>query len=393
LGLLFLTPGDGGIFYGEVPMPSQAMRQALALARRGRGRTHPNPRVGAVVVRDGRVVGRGYHHAPGEPHAEVLALREAGPLSRGATLFVTLEPCRHTGRTPPCTAAIVQAGIAKVVIAVRDPHPVAGGGADELSRAGIRVEWHDGFSEALRENLPFFSWVVRHRPWVALKTALSADGRMAVRSGDTRYVTGEVARRDVHHLRNQWDAVLVGSGTVLQDDPALTCRGVPGGRDPVRVVLDSRGRLSGEERVFRISSPAPALVYTTETADVDYERRLFQAGAEVVRVGERDGHVHLPEVLQDLGERGLLAVLVEAGPTVQGSLVAEGLCDEWIAYWAPLVIGGTTGPVPVGGPGADRFDRAVGLAAVEVRRLGPDVRYRADVTTSWEELEHVLRHH
>lgn len=364
------------------------MREALRLARRGRGRTHPNPRVGAVVAVGDRVVGRGYHRAPGRPHAETEALREAGPMARGATLYVTLEPCRHQGRTPPCTDQILAAGVARVVIAVRDPHPLAGGGAAVLAAGGVEVSWGDGFDEAVAENAPFFSWHLFGRPWIVMKSALSADGRMGLAAGDRRYLSGEAALRDVHRLRNELDAVVVGSGTVLADDPRLTCRLIRNGRDPVRVAVDSRGRLTGREALLTVDSKAPALVYATEAPDAQYERRIFQGGGELVRVGAHDDRAVLSEVLRDLGERGILSVLVEAGPTLQSALWEQGLMDEWVAYWTPLLSGGLQ-PPPLWGAQVE----TTGLSLRDVARLGDDVRLRAVVATKWEALQDVLRHH
>lgn len=366
-------------------MPSRPMQRALELAGRGRGRTHPNPRVGAVVVQDGRIVGEGYHHGPGEPHAEVLALRAAGRAARGATLYVTLEPCRHVGRTPPCTDAIVAAGVRRVVVAVPDPHPVAGGGATVLTQAGVPVEFGDGAQEALALNLPFFSWVIRGRPWVTLKAAMSADGRVATVGGESKYFTSAEARRHVHRVRSRVDAVVVGIGTVLADDPQLTVRDIPGGRDPVRVVLDSTGRLAPTARVLHTGSDAPTLVYTTDRAPVAFERAIFSAGGEVVRVGARGGRIDLVEVLRDLGERGLLDVLVEGGPTVHGSFLARGLADAWMAYLAPMLFGGDA-PGPVGPPGFARLASAPRLVRLESRRIGPDVYYAGVMESSWKEL-------
>jgi diaminohydroxyphosphoribosylaminopyrimidine deaminase/5-amino-6-(5-phosphoribosylamino)uracil reductase len=366
-------------------MTSPFMRQALALARRGTGRTHPNPRVGAVVVRNGVIVGRGYHHRVGSPHAEVLALREAGEQARGATLYVTLEPCRHTGRTPPCTDAILAAGVAAVVIALPDPNPVAGGGGEQLAAEGVKVSWGDGAEAALALNLPFLSWVVRRRPWVTLKAALSADGHVATATGQSQYLTGPTARRHVHRHRNRIDAVLVGSGTVLADDPLLTTRGVRGGRDPVRVVLDSRGRLPASARVLNPASSAPTLVYTTEETPVSYERAIFSAGGEVVRVEAEQGHVALTQVLADLGERGLLDILVEGGPTVHGAFLRAGLVDAVQLYLAPKLLGGDALPV-IGGPGARSLDDSWLLTPPRIRALGADVLYEAYMAASWEEM-------
>ena len=366
-------------------MASPWMRRALHLAARGRGHTHPNPRVGAVLVRDGRIVGEGYHHRPGEPHAEVHALEAAGRLARGATLYVTLEPCRHVGRTPPCTDAILAAEVERVVVAVRDPHPQAGGGADVLMRQGVRVEFGDGAEDALALNLPFFSWVIRGRPWVTLKTAMSADGRVATVGGESKYFTSPAARRHVHRVRGRIDAVVVGIGTVMADDPRLTVRDVPHGRDPVRVVLDSTGRLPPTAQVLQSGSDAPTLVYTTERASAAFERAVFSAGGEVVRVPERNGRPDLAEVLRDLGERGLLDVLVEGGPTVHGALLAEGLADAWSAYIAPVLFGGDA-PGPVGPPGFARLVAAPRLVRLRQRRIGPDLYYEGILEASWKEL-------
>lgn len=361
------------------------MQRALELAGRGRGHTHPNPRVGAVVVQNGRIVGEGYHHAPGEPHAEVLALEAAGRDARGATLYVTLEPCRHVGRTPPCTDAILAAGVGRVVVAVPDLHPAAGGGAEVLSRAGVPVEFGDGAEEALALNLPFFSWVIRGRPWVTLKTAMSADGRVATVGGESKYFTSPAARRHVHRVRSRIDAVVVGIGTVLADDPRLTVREVPRGRDPVRVVLDSAGRLPPTARVLQGGSDSPTLVYTTDRAPAAFERAVFSAGGEVVRVAAWRGRPDLAEVLRDLGERGLLDVLVEGGPTVHGAFLARGLADAWSAYIAPMLFGGDA-PGPVGPPGFARLEAVPRLVRLRHRRIGPDLYYEGFVEASWKEL-------
>lgn len=368
-----------------MPSASPSMRLALNLAAKAQGRTHPNPLVGAVVVADGKVVGRGYHRAAGTAHAEVLALEEAGAEARGATLYVTLEPCRHQGRTPPCTDAILGAGIARVVVALLDPNPEAGGGLAVLRAHHIDTESGDGAEQALEQNLAFVSWMVRRRPAVRLKSAVTADGKVATTSGESKYLTGAVARRHVHRLRNTSDAILVGSGTVLADNPSLTCRGVAGGRDPVRVILDSRGRVPATAQIFHTGSPAPTLVYTLDSVSGTYEREIFAAGGEVVHVSRHEGRVNLSEVLRDLGERGLLDILVEGGPTVHSSFVTDGLADEWLAYWAPLLVGGPS-PGPVGGAGVAHLDDVVRLVAPRTVRLGPDILYRAYFESSWKEL-------
>ncbi len=361
------------------------MREALRLARHGQGRTHPNPTVGAVVVRDGVVVGRGFHRGPATPHAEVQALRDAGARARGASLYVTLEPCRHTGRTPPCTEAIRGSGVTRVTAAIPDPNPKAGGGADVLKEYGIPTDVGDGAAEALEMNLPFFSWVVRRRPWITMKGAASVDGRVATRTGESRYLTGDQARRHVHRRRSRVDAIIIGSGTALADDPSLNVRGLSRTRDPVRVVLDSRGRMRATARMLQTGSRAPTLVYTADETPVSFERSLYQAGAEVVRVKTSGGHVDLREVVADLGERGLLSLVVEGGPTIHGAFLEAGLYDALQLYWAPLLLGGEGLPLVVGAP-LDALADAWRLTRPRVRSLGSDVLYEAWVATSWEEM-------
>ncbi len=390
-----VPPKSGGTFFvGVVQMTgaSAPMREALRLAQRAVGRTHPNPLVGAVIAsaEADRIVGRGYHHRAGQPHAEVLAIQQAGLAARGGTLYVTLEPCRHTGRTPPCTDAILAAGLSRVVYALPDPHAPAAGGGQVLQAAGVAVEVGDGAEAALAQNAGYLSWTVRRRPWVLLKSAVSADGKVATVAAQSQYLTSAAALADVHRLRNAVDAILVGIGTVLADDPALTCRGVRGGRDPVRVVLDSTGRLPRAARVLdpdrSRASGAPTLVYTGHGTTPQFERQVFSRGGEVVQVDEREpGRLDLDAVLADLGERGLYTVLVEGGPTVHAAFITAGLADAWRTYWAPLVLGGPA-PGPVGGRGIETLEAAPHLTVPQVTRLGVDVRYDAYFETSWKEL-------
>lgn len=364
------------------------MRQALTLANRAMGSTHPNPMVGAVVVRDGQVVGRGYHHRAGAAHAEVLALGQARDRARGATLYVTLEPCRHTGRTPPCTEAIRAAGIREVVYALGDPNPRAAGGARDLAASGVAVRAGDGAHEALAQNVGYLSWMVRRRPWVLLKTAMSVDGKVATVAGASRYLTGDAALNDVHKLRATYDAILIGIGTALADDPALTCRRGRRRRDPVRVVLDTHGRLSPAAQLLNLAPPstAPTLVYTGERVSSEYERGVFSRGGEVIQVeAGADGRLSLPAVLRDLGERGLYTILVEGGPTIHSAFIAAGLADAWRAYLAPMILGGPA-PGPVGGTGWATLAAAPRLTEPSVRRLGPDAVYQAYFEASWKEL-------
>lgn len=347
------------------------MREALAWARRGLGRTSPNPAVGAVVVRDGQIVGRGFHRRAGEAHAEVAALQAAGSRARGATLYVTLEPCPTTGRTGPCTEAILQAGIARVVVAARDPDPhVDGRGLQRLRAAGVEVTT----GVLAREAVSLLEAYVVHRrtgrPFVTLKWAMSLDGKISAGRDRRTMISGARSLRYDHALRNVHDAVLVGIGTVLADDPQLTCR-IPGGRDPLRVVLDSRLRIPLRARVLHLNSPAPTLVVTGEQAPEDRLAALRAAGAEVlVLPGERPA---LRDLLGVLAGRGVLSVLVEGGGTVHASVLAEGVAHKVVAIVGPGLIGGAEAPTPVDGAGGFWGDGMLRLTGVTVRRRGEDV--------------------
>lgn len=356
-------------------MPSPDMSRALALAKRGLGSTSPNPMVGAVI-RDasGRIVAEGFHKKAGGPHAEAHAIKKAGPAARGAALYVTLEPCNHHGRTPPCTEAILAAGIERVVVASLDPNPhVAGGGVQRLRDAGIAVEVGDGRAEAEALNRPFLTWSQLGRPLITLKAAMTLDGKVADREGQSKYLTSEAALAHAHELRRQHDAILVGSGTVLADNPELTYRGKRRGRDPVRVILDSRGRTPPEARVFQSQSTAPTLIFTTENAPVDWEREMFSAGGEVVRVDSgSDGRVSLDRVMSHLADLQVLSVLVEGGPQIHAAFLDQGLADRWVGYLAPLILGGLEAPSPVAGKGLT-LPESRHLDIAKVIKRGPDV--------------------
>lgn len=350
------------------------MTLALRLARRGLGRTSPNPAVGAVVVRRGRVVGRGFHRRAGAAHAEVHALRAAGRRARGGTLYVTLEPCNHHGRTPPCCDAILQAGIRHVVAATRDPNPVTNGrGFARLRRAGVRLT--RGILEpAARELIAPFATAMRtRRPLVIAKVAQSLDGRIATAHGESRWITSAAARVRAHRLRAQVDAVLVGIDTVLADDPLLSVRGVAhrAGR-PIKVILDSRLRLPLQARCLSKRSPAPTIVAATHR-DHPQRRALERRGVHLLSFPARNGRVPLRDVLEILGRMGVQSVLIEGGGEVLGSAFAERLVDRVVWFLAPLVIGGRGAPGAVGGTGARRLAGAAKIRGWEVRRLGPDV--------------------
>jgi len=345
-----------------------AMRAALRLARRGLGRTSPNPAVGAVVVARGRVVGRGFTRPVGGPHAEVVALRDAGARARGATLYVTLEPCAHHGRTPPCVDAVLAAGVRRVVVGCADPNPhVRGGGAARLRRAGLEVTMGVREDEC-REQIRFFAHHVRSGlPWVTLKLAATLDGRIATAGGDSKWVTGEKARARVQELRDLHDAVLVGAETVIADDPELTCRR-RGGRDPLRVILDGRLRLPLAARVVR----AGTLVLTGRGAPARKLAALRARGAEVVELRHRGGALAWRDVLATLGRRGLCSLLVEGGGRVAAAAVAARGVDELLLFYAPKLAGGDARPM-LGDLGLRRMADAPRLRLRRSERLGDDL--------------------
>lgn len=351
------------------------MRRALELAARGRGRTRPNPMVGAVLVRDGQVVGEGFHRRAGGPHAEREALAAAGTRARGATLYVSWEPCvTFPGkRTPACAEALIAAGVRRAVIACLDPDPrVHGRGVARLRAAGVEVEVGLLEGEARALNEVTFIRHGRGRPFVCLKWAMTLDGKIATVTGDARWITGEPARRRVHELRATYAAVLVGVETVLRDDPALTVRHVPG-EDPWRIVLDARGRTPPEARLLKLKSAAPTVIATTATMPEAVERALAGRGARVWRLEEEDGRVSLPALLEALKAHELDSVLVEGGGEVHASFLRAGLVDKVICFLAPKLLGGREAPGPVGGRGLERVAEALRLERLTVERLGEDL--------------------
>ncbi len=324
------------------------------------------------------MIGEGATQPPGGPHAEIVALRMAGGRARGARLYVTLEPCCHQGRTPPCTDAIIAAGVAEVRYATSDPNPrVAGGGSRTLRAAGLRVVPGEGWwaAEAQRLNEAFFHWVTVKRPFVTAKWAMSVDGRIATRTGDSRWITGEQARRRVHELRDVTDAILIGSGTALADDPALTTRmDKPQVRHPLRVVLDARGRLPLTARLVVGGLPGRTLVVTTASSPPAWRTSLAARDIEVIVLpGGTSGGVDLVALLDLLGQRDVTSLLVEGGATVLGAFVEASLVDKYLVFVAPLVIGGASAPGPVGGAGVDMLMAARRLHLDAVEQVGQDV--------------------
>lgn len=351
------------------------MRRALSLAARARGRTSPNPMVGAVVARGGRIVGEGYHRRAGAPHAEVHALKAAGPLARGAVLYVTLEPCgRFPKRTPPCTDAIVASGVTRVVIAMRDPNPsVRGRGVRQLRRAGLDVTVGVLAAEARRLNDAYLAWVTTGRPFVTLKFAATLDGKIATASGESRWITGLQARRYTHRLRAEADAVLVGVGTVLKDDPRLTARLASGRRDPHRIVVDERLALPLDARVLQPRPGSTTYVATIAGAPSARRRRIEALGATVLIAASRSGLVDLEDVMRQLGARGITSVLIEGGAEINASALRAGLVGKVIVILAPALMGGRDAVSAIGGPSPRRLRDALRLRDRSVRPCGDDL--------------------
>ncbi|MYA51718.1 MAG: bifunctional diaminohydroxyphosphoribosylaminopyrimidine deaminase/5-amino-6-(5-phosphoribosylamino)uracil reductase RibD [Chloroflexi bacterium] len=347
------------------------MQRAVELAREAVGNTSPNPPVGAVLVRDGRVVGEGRTQPPGGLHAEAEALRMAGDAARGADLYVTLEPCAHHGRTPPCADALVEAGVASVHVAAMDPAPhTAGRGVEHLREAGIPVTVDGGSSEAQQLVEAFAKHINTGLPFVVAKFAMSLDGKIAARSGDSRWISNETSRREAHRLRAEADAVMVGIGTALADDPLLTVRDapLPARGQPLRVVVDSAGRL-----------PASAAMLTEEgttllaVASAEAARAVEALGAETIAAPGVDGRTDLPQLLAELGARDVMSLLVEGGAALHGALFESGLVDKVVAFIAPVVIGGDGVPGPIGGAGAERMADALRLRDVTYTELDGDM--------------------
>lgn len=350
------------------------MRRALVLAARGRGRTAPNPMVGCVIVRGGRVIAEGWHKRAGADHAEVDALRKLSGHARGATVYVTLEPCNHVGRTGPCALALQLAGVRRVVYGLRDPNPVARGGAERLRRAGIEVRGGVLEDECRALNEAWLTLVTARRPFVILKAAVTLDGRLAARGGDSTWVSNARSRQMAHRLRDEADAILVGAGTVRADDPRLTTRleGRPG-KDPLRVIVDGRLSISAKARVL------PALIFTSREAPERPD--LVARGAQIVRLPAKKGRVSLRAVLKALGQGGVATLLVEGGGDLHGQLLAAGLVDRVALFIAPKLIG--SGGVPlIGVEGPKRMADAWRLERVRTRRLDDDVYLTGDVVRS-----------
>lgn len=362
--------------------PAFWMRRALAEAERGRGRVEPNPMVGAVVVNDGRIVGIGHHERFGGPHAEVNALRQAGGAARGSTIYVTLEPCCHHGKTPPCTDAILSAGVARVVAAMHDPFPkVAGGGFARLRDAGLEVTVNVEADAARRLNAPFLKRLATGRPYVTAKWAMTLDGKIATSTGHSAWISGPRSRALVHETRGRMDAIVVGIGTALADDPQLTAR-PPGPRTSTRVVLDSRARLPLESRLVKTAREIPVLVAVSADAPVERCRALAAAGCEV-RTFDEKGAVPVGKMLDVLGTNTFTNVLVEGGGRVLGAFFDAGEVDAVDVFIAPVIEGGAHPFGPVRGEGVSRMTDALKLETTQFSHVDVDLRLQGTLPWPW----------
>lgn len=356
-------------------MDQQYMRRAIELAKKGEGYTKPNPLVGAVIVKDNKIIGEGYHQFYGGPHAEINAFRNALEDVKGGKMYVTLEPCSHYGKTPPCALAIVESGIKEVVIGMKDPNPlVAGRGIRILEEAGIKVTCEVLEEEVKELNEIFIKYITTKLPFVIMKTAMTLDGKIAAHTGDSKWITNELSRQYVHKIRNKVSAIMVGIGTVLTDDPMLTTRlEDKEGADPIRVIVDSYGRIPLEAKVLNIDSEAKTIIAVTEKASKEKIKKIESKGAEVLIIPEKNNKVDLKHLMKELGERDIDSILLEGGSTLNYSALNEGIVDKVISFVAPKIIGGGKAKTPVGGEGREYMKDAIALENIKVSRFGEDV--------------------
>jgi diaminohydroxyphosphoribosylaminopyrimidine deaminase/5-amino-6-(5-phosphoribosylamino)uracil reductase len=350
------------------------MKKALALAKKGQGYTSPNPMVGAVIVKDGEVKGKGYHQSVGQAHAEVNAIEDAGAQTKGATLYVNLEPCNHTGRTPPCTRKILEAGIKRVVVAMEDPNTIAGGGCVFLKQRGIEVLTGICENQARRLNEAFVKYVNTKNPFVIIKCAATLDGRIATRTGDSRWVTGEKARRYVHRLRHAVDAILVGIGTIHADNPNLTTRlGSKKGVDPVRIVLDTHLSISPDARILKLDSNSDTILITGSTVSEDKKKKVVKKGVRQIVQPVKDGQIDLKPLMVQLGSMGITSLLVEGGSRVIASAFRSGIVDKALFFYAPKILGGDDGIPICRGPGPQLMKDCIRVKNIRFQRFDDDV--------------------
>lgn len=355
---------------------TQYMRMALRLAVRARGMTSPNPMVGAVIVRNSRLIGRGFHKSAGLPHAEIDALMNVGSKAKGSTLYVNLEPCCHTiKRTPPCVKEIIERGVKRVVVAMEDPNPhVSGRGFSALERAGVKVTTGILRDDAERLNEAYIKYITTGRPFVILKVASSLDGKVATATGESRWISGEKARDYVHRLRSTVDAIMVGIGTILSDNPLLTARPKTGKvKNPIRIVVDSRLKIPDMAKVLSSDPSVPTIIATTEQAPIDRVKELEEFGAKVLVLDSKDDRVDLGALMKRLGEIEIISLLIEGGPEVSASALREGVVDKVIFIIAPKIIGGDTSKGSIGGEGIKSLKDSIPVKDIKIKRIGEDM--------------------
>lgn len=357
------------------------MKQAMELAEKGRGRTSPNPLVGAVIVKEGKVIGEGYHKRYGGHHAEVNAFNAQQESAKDATLYVTLEPCFHYGNTPPCVDRVIKEGVSRVVIGLKDPNPlVAGKSIEKLQDKGIEVQV-GVLAEDLREqNRIFLEYIKTKRPYTVIKTAMSLDGKIATASGESRWITGEKARKYVHILRDQMSGIMVGVGTVIEDNPSLTTR-LPEkeGKDPHRIIVDTRGRIPLTAKVLHLQSKARTIVATTELMEEDKKKALEDLGAVVLVNPIKNERVDLGHLFERLGAEKIDSILIEGGATLNFSLIEEGLVHRVMSFIAPKLIGGESAKTPIGGRGILRMEEVINLKNLKYQGFGEDLMIQGDI--------------
>lgn len=357
----------------------QYMQRALDLAALALGRTSPNPVVGAVIVQGDKIVGEGYHQKAGTEHAEIHALRQAGNLARGATVYVTLEPCSHYGKTPPCADALIAAGVSRVVAAVLDPNPlISGQGMEKLKRAGIETQIGVLAEPAQRLNEVFFKYITTDRPFIAMKTAMTLDGKIATFQGNSKWITSAPAREYVHQLRNRYDGIMVGIGTVIADDPRLNTRlNDTDVHDPVRIIIDGELLLPITSQIVKTSRQQRTLVFTSHYAEPDREERLKSYGVEVIRTDGKTDQLDLNRIMHYLGQQGITSVLIEGGAGLNASLWEHGLVDKVYWFIAPKIVGGVKAPGPIAGAGIPVMNEAIELTNMRVEQVGTDLLIEA----------------
>lgn len=358
-------------------MDKDFMKRALALAENGIGKANPNPLVGAVIVKGGRIIGEGWHERYGEAHAEVNAMKNAFENVEAATIYVNLEPCCHFGKTPPCTELLIEKKVKRVVVGTLDPNPlVAGKGVERLRASGIQVTTGVLEEECQQLNEVFFHYIQRKRPFVVLKAATSLDGKIAAPSGESKWITKEEARRDVQTLRNRYSAIMVGVETVIKDNPELTCR-YEGGRNPVRIILDSSLRIPEGSRVLTDQGRNTTYLACTERASPEKVKQLGAFGAKVIPCRSRNGRIDLEDLVEKLGALSIDSILLEGGATVNESAIAQGIVNKLILYVAPKIIGGESSKTFVGGLGISSLDQAYQLRIESMERVGEDMKITA----------------